>query len=218
MFDEVAPNYDKTNLVLSAMQSQRWRKATVAAVAPKYGEHILDLAAGTGASSVPLSQAGAAVTAADFSLGMLEVGRERYPQINFVHADAVSLPFDDDSFDAVTISFGLRNVVDVPKALSEMFRVTKPGGRIVICEFSTMSSPVLDKAYRFYLRNVLPKVAKVVSSNSPAYGYLGDSIEDWPNQSQLSAKLGEAGWRAVAYKNLSSGIVALHRGFKPEAG
>lgn len=140
MFDEVAAGYDRTNTVLSLGQDKLWRIATTRAVAPKPGQRILDLAAGTGASSVALARSGAEVTAGDFSPGMISEGRRRHghvPNVTFVQADAMALPFADDSFDAVTISFGLRNVNDPRLALREMLRVTAPGGRLVVCEFST---------------------------------------------------------------------------------
>src|SRR6478735_5375259 len=137
MFDDVAERYDLTNDVLSLGQTRRWRRAVVAAVGPRDGERVLDLAAGTGTSSEPFRAAGAEVVPCDFSLGMLEVGKRRQPGLAFTAGDALRLPFADDSFDAVTISFGLRNVSDTAAALTEMLRVTRPGGRLVVCEFST---------------------------------------------------------------------------------
>ncbi|HEX4790791.1 MAG TPA: ubiquinone/menaquinone biosynthesis methyltransferase, partial [Actinospica sp.] len=136
MFDGVAERYDLTNDLLSLGQTRLWRKAVAQAVDARPGERVLDLAAGTGTSSVPFLQAGASVVACDFSLGMLEVGRQRNPGLDFVAGDAMKLPFRDGSFDAVTISFGLRNVTDTTAALRELHRVTKPGGRLLVCEFS----------------------------------------------------------------------------------
>ena len=218
MFDEVAPAYDRTNTVLSLGNDRLWRVATTRAVAPRPGQRILDLAAGTGASSVALAASGAEVTAADFSPGMIAEGRRRHaavPNLSFVEADATALPFEDDAFDAVTISFGLRNVNDPKKALAEMLRVTAPGGRLVICEFSHPRSPAFAGLYRFYNDRVLPVVARAVSSNAAAYDYLNESIRDWPDQSTLSAWMREAGWADVAYRDLTFGIVALHRARKP---
>ena len=218
MFDEVAPAYDRTNTVLSMGNDRFWRAATTRAVAPRRGQRILDLAAGTGASSVALARSGASVVAADFSPGMIAEGRRRHsgiPNLTFVEADATDLPFDDDGFDAVTMSFGLRNVNEPKKALAELLRVTRPGGRLVICEFSHPPSPVFNGLYRFYNDRVLPVVAKTVSSNADAYDYLNESIRDWPDQRTLSAWIREAGWRDVAHRNLSMGIVALHRATKP---
>ncbi|HWL76657.1 demethylmenaquinone methyltransferase [Microbacterium sp.] len=224
MFDQVARGYDRTNTVLSLGNDRMWRVATTRAVAPKRGERILDLAAGTGASSVSLARSGADVVAADFSPGMIAEGRRRHGpdapgggirNLSFVEADATALPFGDDEFDAVTMSFGLRNVNAPKKALRELLRVTKPGGRLVICEFSHPPSKAFRGLYRFYNDRVLPVVAKAVSSNADAYDYLNESIKDWPDQRRLAAWIREAGWTDVAYRNLSLGIVALHRGVKP---
>lgn len=217
MFDEVAPGYDRTNTVLSMGNDRFWRTATTRAVAPRSGQRILDLAAGTGASSVSLARSGAHVIAADFSPGMIAEGRRRHggiPNLAFVQADATNLPFADAEFDTVTMSFGLRNVNDPKRALRELHRVTKPGGRLVICEFSHPPSRTFDGLYRFYNNRVLPVVAKTVSSNAEAYDYLNESIRDWPDQRTLSAWIREAGWTDVAYRNLSLGIVALHRATK----
>jgi demethylmenaquinone methyltransferase/2-methoxy-6-polyprenyl-1,4-benzoquinol methylase len=215
MFDEVAPGYDRTNDVLSLGQAARWRTATTRAVDPQPGERVLDLAAGTGTSSVPFDRAGAVVTAADFSEGMLAEGRRRHPELNFVWADATDLPFDDASFDAVTISFGLRNVVDTERALAEMLRVLRPGGRVVICEFSTPTWRPFAKLYDFYLGNVLPLGARLVSTNDSAYPYLSESILAWPDQRALGDLLRAAGFERIEWRNLSGGIVALHRAFTP---
>jgi demethylmenaquinone methyltransferase/2-methoxy-6-polyprenyl-1,4-benzoquinol methylase len=217
MFDEVAPGYDRTNTVLSLGNDRFWRVATTRAVAPRTGQRILDLAAGTGASSVSLARSGAHVIAADFSPGMIAEGRRRHggiPNLSFVQADATALPFEDGEFDAVTMSFGLRNVNDPKRALRELLRVSKPGGRLVVCEFSHPPSRSFNGLYRFYNDRVLPVVAKTVSSNADAYDYLNESIRDWPDQRTLSAWIREAGWADVAYRNLSLGIVALHRAFK----
>lgn len=216
MFDEVAPNYDRTNAVLSVGNSWLWRIQTVRALAPETGERILDIAAGTGTSSAAIARAGADVVAADFSPGMIEVGRRKHPKIEFVQADAMALPFRTGEFDAVTISFGLRNVRDPRKALKEMYRVLKPGGRLVVCEFSTPPRALLRAGYGAYLKHVMPRVVDLASSNPEAYSYLADSINDWPDQGTLSQWLRGAGFTRVAYRNLTSGIVALHRGHKPE--
>ena len=218
MFDQVAKGYDRTNTVLSLGNDQLWRVATTRAVAPRPGQRILDLAAGTGASSVSLAKSGAEVVAADFSPGMIAEGERRHRNIrnlSFVEADATALPFDDDAFDAVTMSFGLRNVNEPKKALAELLRVTKPGGRLVICEFSHPPSPAFNGLYRFYNDRILPGVARAVSSNAEAYDYLNESIKDWPDQRTLSGWIRETGWTDVAYRNLSFGIVALHRARKP---
>jgi len=218
MFDQVAAAYDRTNAVLSLGNDRFWRVATLRAVAPKRGERILDLAAGTGTSSMAFVPSGAHVVAADFSRGMIEEGRRRHgdvPNLEFVQADATDLPFADGEFDAVTMSFGLRNVNDPRRALRELRRVTRPGGRIVVCEFSHPPSRAFNGLYRFYNNRVLPVVAKAVSSNAEAYDYLNESIRDWPDQPTLAAWMRDAGWDDVAYRNLTFGIVALHRGIRP---
>lgn len=218
MFDQVAAAYDRTNTVLSLGNDRLWRIATTRAVAPRPGQRILDLAAGTGASSVSLARSGAEVVAADFSPGMIAEGARRHgdvPNLTFRQADATALPFGDDEFDTVTISFGLRNVSDPQRALGEMLRVTKPGGRLVVCEFSHPQQRLFAALYRFYNDRVLPVVAKGVSSNAEAYDYLNESIRDWPDQRALCARIREAGWTDVAYRDLTFGIVALHRARKP---
>jgi len=214
MFDEVAPTYDLTNALLSFGQDRFWRRVVRKQVAPKSGQKILDLAAGTGASSAAFLAPGVKVVAGDFSEGMLAVGRKRHPNIDFVFADATALPFAANEFDAVTISFGLRNVVDVNKALAEMYRVTKPGGKIVVCEFSKVTNPLFRGFYNFYLNKVLPLFSRLASKTPEAYSYLSESILAWPNQEQLKKKIQSAGYSKVDYKNLSFGIVAVHRGYK----
>jgi demethylmenaquinone methyltransferase/2-methoxy-6-polyprenyl-1,4-benzoquinol methylase len=215
MFDDVAKHYDRTNAVLSVGNAYLWRVATVRAVAPQAGERILDLAAGTGTSSVALTHTGARVVAVDFSEGMIAEGRRKHGNIEFVQADIERLPFGDDEFDAVTISFGLRNVNDPKQALDEMYRVLKPGGRLVICEFSKPPRALLRLGYAAYLNYVMPALAVATSSNPAAYSYLADSIREWPDQGQLSQWIRGAGFIRVAYRNLTSGVVALHRGRKP---
>ena len=217
MFDEVAPTYDKTNDLLSFGQSRLWRGIVAKAVDPKSGQSVLDMAAGTGSSTAAFARPGVRLVAGDFSEGMLAEGRKRHPEIEFVFADATKLPFKAKEFDATTISFGLRNVVDVEAALSEMFRVTKPGGRIVICEFSKVSNPVLRPFYNFYLRKVLPAFSSLASKTPEAYAYLSESIDAWPDQRTLAAKIEKAGYEKVTFRNLSFGIVAIHLGFKPKA-
>ena len=213
MFDEVASAYDKTNDLLSLYQSRLWRRSLKAAVAPKSGERILDIAAGTGTSSMALRVPGAEVVAADFSQGMIAEGRKRYPDLEFVFADAMKLPFKKPEFHAVTMSFGLRNVQDHKVALGEFHRVLLPGGRLVICEFSKVRG-LFGTLYRWYLRNVLPIVARLLSKNPEAYSYLADSIEAWPSQGELAQDIRDAGFSDVSYRNLTFGIVAIHTGFR----
>ncbi len=213
MFDAVARRYDVTNDVLSMGQDRRWRKAVLDAVAPSPGEKVLDLAAGTGTSSEPFAARGAYVVPCDFSLGMLAVGKRARPRLPFTAGDATRLPFADGAFDAVTISFGLRNVVDPAAGLREMLRVTRPGGRLVVCEFSHPTWAPFRRVYLEYLMKALPAIARGVSSSPDAYVYLAESIRAWPDQPGLAAVLDRAGWRRTEWKNLSGGIVALHRAF-----
>ena len=215
MFDGVAKRYDLVNDLLSLGQTKFWRKKTTSIIAPKPGMEILDLAAGTGSSSVPLAQAGAKVIPADFSEGMLDAGRKRHPYLPFTKADALNLPFKDKQFDVVTISFGLRNTVDFDKALKEMLRVTKPGGRLVVCEFSQPTWKPFRTLYMNYLMKALPMIAKWSSSNPDAYVYLAESIRAWPDQSALAAKMSANGWQNPTWKNLTGGVVAVHTGIKP---
>jgi demethylmenaquinone methyltransferase/2-methoxy-6-polyprenyl-1,4-benzoquinol methylase len=215
MFDDVAPKYDIVNDILSLGQTRRWRRIVVDAVGAVPGQRVLDLAAGTGTSSEPYADAGIHVVACDFSVGMLKVGKRRRPDIDFIAGDATNLPFAENSFDATTISFGLRNVIDPKKALREMLRVTKPGGKLVVAEFSHPVNPVFRTVYTEYLMRALPAVARKAASNPDAYVYLAESIRAWPNQDELSAWLAGTGWASVAYRNLSGGIVAVHRAVKP---
>jgi demethylmenaquinone methyltransferase/2-methoxy-6-polyprenyl-1,4-benzoquinol methylase len=210
MFDDVAKRYDLTNDILSLGQDRRWRKAVVAAVDARPGERVLDLAAGTGTSSQPFADRGADVVPCDFSLGMLRVGKRAKPHLSFTAGDGTRLPFADDTFDAVTISFGLRNIVDPDAGLREMLRVTRPGGRIVVCEFSHPTWAPFREVYIEYLMKALPSIARAVSSSPDAYVYLAESIRAWPDQEGLSHRLAAAGWTDVRWRNLSGGIVALH--------
>jgi demethylmenaquinone methyltransferase/2-methoxy-6-polyprenyl-1,4-benzoquinol methylase len=187
------------------------------AVDPRPGQLILDLAAGTGTSSVPFRSAGASVVPADFSLGMLQVGKRRQPALPFVAGDALRLPFDDATFDTVTLSFGLRNVEDTEAALAELLRVTRPGGRLVVCEFSRPTWPPFRTLYVEYLMRALPPVATWVCTNPEAYVYLAESIQAWPGQAELAAVIGRAGWSRVAWRDLTGGIVALHRASKSDS-
>ena len=216
MFNEVAKGYDRTNALLSGGNSVLWRIATVRALKLQAGERVLDVAAGTGTSTKALQRTGATAVALDFSLGMVTEGRRKHPDIEFVEGDAEDLPFPSQSFDAVTISFGLRNVNNPQMALGEMYRVLKPGGRIVICEFSHPQAPLMKLGYEGYLKYVMPAVAAVSSSHKDAYRYLMESIQDWPEQSVLSQWMRAAGFTRVAYRNLTGGIVALHRARSPE--
>jgi demethylmenaquinone methyltransferase/2-methoxy-6-polyprenyl-1,4-benzoquinol methylase len=227
MFDQVAGRYDLLNDVLSLGQDRWWRRAVARAVNARPGERVLDLAAGTGTSTAALTTTGAATVACDFSLGMLTTGMRRLktapasregsrpPAPAFVAGDALRLPFADAAFDAVTISFGLRNTAEPGRALAEMLRVTRPGGRLVVCEFSHLAWPWLDAAYQKYLATMLPLTARWLSSTPSAYQYLAQSIRDWPRPADLARWITAAGWACVRWRPLSLGIVTIHTARHP---
>jgi demethylmenaquinone methyltransferase / 2-methoxy-6-polyprenyl-1,4-benzoquinol methylase len=240
MFDRVAERYDLLNDVLSLGQDRWWRRVVARIVAARPGERVLDIAAGTGTSSQTLARDGADCVACDFSLGMLQVGaRKLRPAVTatgpisindppvalppagpvaFVAGDALRLPFAGQAFDAVTISFGLRNVADPDTALAEMRRVTRPGGRLVICEFGHLPGRQLNAAYEKYLSTALPAIARRLSPNPDAYAYLAESIKDWPAQPELARRIAAAGWTAVRWRDLTMGVVAIHAARRPADG
>ncbi len=212
MFDGVAKRYDLTNTVLAFGQDRGWRRATRTALGLRPGERVLDVGAGTGVSTLELGRSGAFAVGADLSVGMLQAGRRARPDVPLLAGDALRLPFADATFDAVTISFALRNVVDTDGALRELARVTRPGGRLVVCEFSSPTNEAFRTVYMRYLMRSLPVVARSVSSNPDAYVYLAESIRAWPDQNRLAARIAESGpWARVGWRNLTGGIVALHR-------
>ena len=234
MFDAIAGRYDLLNDLLSMGQVRLWRRAVARITGARPGERVLDLAAGTGTSSLTFTATGADCVACDFSLGMLQAGKARLDasqrgtgpgrrgsaggpggivppgRLSFVAGDALRLPFRDGAFDAVTISFGLRNVADPVAGLAEMRRVTRPGGRLVVCEFSAITIAQVDMLYRRYLLHVLPAIARRAARNPEAYEYLAESIVDWPAQRELAGLIETAGWSAVRWRNLSLGAVAVH--------
>ena len=214
MFDDVANRYDFLNALLSLGRTKAWRRAVTSIIAPKPGMKILDIAAGTGSSSRPLVDKGAEVTALDFSQGMIEQGRKQNKNINFVQGDALKLPFEDNSFEVTTISFGLRNTSSTEIALKEALRVTKDGGRIVVAEFSHPVNPIFKKIYLNYLMKALPVIVKKISKNPDAYVYLADSIRAWPDQAELASIMRDSGFKSVAWQDLTFGIVAVHIGYK----
>jgi demethylmenaquinone methyltransferase / 2-methoxy-6-polyprenyl-1,4-benzoquinol methylase len=224
MFDAVAGRYDLMNDILSMGQVRLWRQTVKRILGARPGERVLDLAAGTGTSSVTFATSGADCVACDFSLGMLRAGKSRGAdakagngRVAFAAGDAMRLPFKDDSFDAVTISFGLRNVHETRVALEEMYRVTRPGGRLVVCEFSRITIPPADMLYRRYLTGVLPAIARRVARNPVAYEYLAESITGWPAQRELADIIRAAGWSSVKWRNITLGVVAIHVGRKVKA-
>ena len=221
MFDAVASRYDVTNTVLSFGQDRAWRRATRELLAVGPGDTVVDVAAGTGVSTLELARTGARCIAADFSLGMLAAGHQRLvarhgrSPVPFVAADALALPLPDASVDAVVISFGLRNTVDPDAVLAEFTRVTRPGGTLVVCEFSRPTWAPFRRAYTDYLMRALPRVARAVSSNPDAYVYLAESIRAWPDQAALADRIVAAGWGEVSWRDLTGGIVALHAATRP---
>jgi demethylmenaquinone methyltransferase / 2-methoxy-6-polyprenyl-1,4-benzoquinol methylase len=219
MFDGIAPRYDLLNDVLSMGQVRLWRRAVARITGARPGERVLDLAAGTGTSTLTFTATGADAVACDFSLGMLQAGHAKigrgpkeggHGRLGWVAGDALRLPFRDGAFDAVTISFGLRNVADTGAALAELRRVTRPGGRLVVCEFSTITIAPADMLYRRYLLHALPAIARRTARNPEAYEYLAESIVDWPAQRELAGLIRAAGWSAVKWRDLSLGAVAVH--------
>jgi demethylmenaquinone methyltransferase/2-methoxy-6-polyprenyl-1,4-benzoquinol methylase len=212
MFDGVARRYDLTNTVMTLGQDRRWRRQARIAIGAKPGERVLDLAAGTAVSTVELARSGALCIAADFSLGMLRAGAHR--NVPMIAADALHLPFASEVFDAVTIFFGLRNIADTVAALAEMARVTRPGGRLLVCETSTPPGGRARVCLE-YLMRALPAVARKVSSHPDAYIYFVESILAWPDQPGLAKLVSAAGWTDVAWRDLSGGILAMHRATKP---
>jgi demethylmenaquinone methyltransferase/2-methoxy-6-polyprenyl-1,4-benzoquinol methylase len=216
MFDDVAPRYDLTNGVLSLGLDRTWRTAVREALDLQPGQRVLDLAAGTATSSAALARSGADVVGCDFSLGMLRVGRaQAHEGVELVAGDALRLPFTDASYDAVTMSFGLRNTADIDRTLTELLRVTKPGGRLAICEFSHPTWAPFRTVYVEYLMRLLPTLARRVSSDPEAYVYLAESIRAWPAQAELADRITAAGWSGTQWRDLTGGIVAVHRATRP---
>jgi demethylmenaquinone methyltransferase / 2-methoxy-6-polyprenyl-1,4-benzoquinol methylase len=215
MFDAVADNYDRVNAIMTMGQERRWRPLVARSLAVGPGDRVLDLAAGTGASSESIAALGALPVACDFSQGMLGVGRTRHPHLDFVAGDALRLPFRDGVFDAVTISFGLRNVANIDQALREMARVTRVGGRLAVLETSAPLRQPLRAGHQVYVGKVLPRLARLVASNGEAYEYLAESVGAWPAPGALAEQLTEAGWSTVRWKQLLLGAVALHVAVRP---
>lgn len=219
MFDRVAPRYDLANTLFSLGRDRHWRRTAARAAGAAPGRTVVDVAAGTGALSGELADAGATVVAVDFSWRMLRVGAVRRAGVDPQHpgrvgwctADALRLPLPDAAADAATIAFGLRNLPDAVAGLTEMARVVRPGGRLVVLEFSRPRAPVPRALFDRVVLSAMPLAARLVTSDPAAYGYLADSIRRWPHQAALAALIGAAGWRDVRWRDLTGGVVALHR-------
>lgn len=225
VFHSVARRYDLMNDLMSAGAHRLWKDAMVAKAAPSANGawRGLDVAGGTGDIAFRLVEASrrtARVTVLDINGSMLDVGRERARKrgledhTDFIEANAEELPFEDNSFDAYTVAFGIRNVPDMPKALREAYRVLKPGGQFLCLEFSEVQVPWLDRFYDAWSFNAIPRIGRAVTGDADSYRYLVESIRTFPNQARFAEAIGEAGFERVAYRDMSGGIVALHWGWK----
>ncbi|MFQ1019089.1 bifunctional demethylmenaquinone methyltransferase/2-methoxy-6-polyprenyl-1,4-benzoquinol methylase UbiE [Gilliamella sp. CG13] len=223
VFHSVADKYDVMNDLMSFGIHRIWKKITIEYSSVRKGQKVLDLAGGTGDLTAKFSQlvgVNGLVVLADINESMLKVGREKlrdkglFKNIEYVQANAEELPFADNFFDCITISFGLRNVTDKNKALQSMWRVLKPGGRLLILEFSKPQYPILNKAYDLYSFTMLPLMGKVIANDADSYRYLAESIRMHPDQKTLKKMMEDAGFVDVKYHNMTGGIVALHTGFK----
>ena len=223
VFHSVAAQYDVMNDLMSFGIHRLWKRFTIDASGVRPGNKVLDLAGGTGDLTAKFSQIvgkDGQVILADINSSMLNVGRDKLrdrglvQNIEYVQANAECLPFEDNSFDIITIAFGLRNVTDKDKALRSMYRVLKPGGRLLVLEFSKPEHELLNKAYDFYSFNILPKMGVLVAKDGDSYQYLAESIRMHPDQETLESMMKNAGFEQTTYKNLTGGIVALHKGYK----
>lgn len=223
VFQSVAGKYDVMNDLMSFGIHRLWKRYTIDCSGVRQGMKVLDIAGGTGDLTAQFSRrvgAEGEVVLADINDAMLKVGRDKLRDrgvvgnVRYVQADAEDLPFDDNTFDVITIAFGLRNVTDKSKALRSMLRVLKPGGRVLILEFSKPVSATLNQMYDFYSFNILPKMGQVVANDSDSYQYLAESIRMHPDQDTLKGMMTDAGYEKVDYQNMTGGVVALHRGYK----
>lgn len=224
VFHSVADNYDLMNDLMSAGIHRLWKHMTIEMSGVRKGHKVLDIAGGTGDLAAKFSKivgSEGSVVLADINESMLKVGRDRLidrgitENVTFSQADAQYLPFPDDTFDVITIAFGLRNVTDKDMALRSMLRVLKPGGKLLILEFSKPTSSLISKIYDTYSFNVLPRLGKVFANDSDSYKYLAESIRMHPDQSTLLQMLDSAGFGNTDFHNMTGGVVALHRGIKP---
>ncbi|WP_117315112.1 bifunctional demethylmenaquinone methyltransferase/2-methoxy-6-polyprenyl-1,4-benzoquinol methylase UbiE [Chromatocurvus halotolerans] len=223
VFDSVATRYDLMNDLMSAGIHRLWKRFTIELSGVRSGNSVLDIAGGTGDLAEKFSQLvgdGGRVVLADINASMLRVGRDRLldtgvqANLEFVQADAQYLPFPDDSFDCITIAFGLRNVTDKDLALRAMLRVLKPGGRLLVLEFSKPTNPLLGKAYDAYSFSILPLMGRLIARDADSYKYLAESIRMHPDQETLRGMMEEAGFSRCEYHNMTGGVVAVHRGIK----
>jgi demethylmenaquinone methyltransferase/2-methoxy-6-polyprenyl-1,4-benzoquinol methylase len=223
VFHSVAAKYDVMNDLMSFGIHRLWKRFTIDCSGVRRGQKVLDLAGGTGDLTAKFSQmvgAEGQVVLADINDSMLKVGREKLRNkgivgnVEYVQANAEALPFPDNTFDIITIAFGLRNVTEKDQALKSMLRVLKPGGRLLVLEFSKPTHELLNKAYDFYSFNILPKMGQLVANDSESYQYLSESIRMHPDQDTLKSMMDSAGFEQTEYFNLTGGIVALHRGYK----
>ncbi len=222
VFDSVASRYDVMNDLMSMGVHRLWKRFAIDLAAVRSGEAVLDLAAGTGdlaLAMAPRIGSRGQLVLADYNGNMLSIGRDRmidkgFTESRFVQADAESLPFEDDSFDLVTLAFGLRNVRDKDAALRSIYRVLKPGGRLLVLEFSKPNNPLLAKAYDMYSFKILPRMGEIVADDADSYQYLAESIRKHPDQATLQGMFVEAGFERTQVYNLTGGIVAIHRGYK----
>jgi demethylmenaquinone methyltransferase/2-methoxy-6-polyprenyl-1,4-benzoquinol methylase len=223
VFHSVAAQYDIMNDLMSFGIHRLWKRFTIDASGVRSGNSVLDLAGGTGDLTAKFSKLvgrQGKVVLADINSSMLNVGRDKLrdlglvQNIDYVQANAQYLPFEDNSFDIVTIAFGLRNVTDKDMALRSIYRVLKPGGRLLVLEFSQPEHQLVNKAYDFYSFNILPKIGELIAKDADSYQYLAESIRMHPNQQTLQSMLDDAGFEQTSYKNLTGGIVALHKGYK----
>ena len=224
VFHSVAGNYDLMNDLMSGGIHRLWKRVTIEMSGVRPGHHVLDIAGGTGDLAAKFSRIvgpEGTVVLADINDSMLKVGRDRLvdrgitDNVRFSQADAQHLPFPDNTFDVITIAFGLRNVTDKDMALRSMLRVLKPGGKLLVLEFSKPPNPLLSKIYDGYSFNVLPKLGKLFANDADSYQYLAESIRMHPNQETLLQMMDTAGFEKTDYHNMTGGIVALHRGVKP---
>ena len=223
VFDNVAFRYDLMNDLMSAGLHRLWKDSFIDWLAPRKNTHLLDVAGGTGDIAFRFSKKTknqAKVTILDRNENMLNEGKRRLnvgqiaPDLEWVCGDAMNLPFKNEIFDYYTISFGIRNVLDLKKCLSEALRVLKPGGKIMILEFSKVENETLNKIYDAFSFNVVPRLGKLIANDAESYQYLIESIRKFPSQEKLASLVSEAGFRLVKYRNLTQGVVAMHSGWK----